>query len=384
MQVPIDFVPQSGSVQAASAGTVSFAAPGEAVHDQFDHILDELFQLLAATNAPATPDVPDDVVKIICTPPETPPVKSQPEITASPQVSSHLINLPPQLEAHVAPPDLLRNLRAANVALPAGLSEDCVAGSNAERLETFIDGSSSSDWELPLTPVPAADDSIDTIPPASDDLRPGSESERLLLPPTEPAMVSDLDHITEGYQHEKPKSDNEQRQSGSPPQHVDNVIHYQPASTAPSLSQFAVADQLVNGQPSEPMPMVSLPAYVTGLTPQVREGTVQQVVLRLDPPELGSITVRVRRDHDALHIDWSADSSEVKGLLQQEEHRLLDRLVKSGENSSIEFTYREGEQRQQPAELEYDFSPRLQRPQKFGGWQSEQLPDTPHNLSFVA
>ena len=72
-------------------------------------------------------------------------------------------------------------------------------------------------------------------------------------------------------------------------------------ATAPALS-------------SDPAPLPAVPVRIAELTRR-RTGVAEQIVVRLDPPELGTVRITVTARGDNVHVTLRADNPEARAAL---------------------------------------------------------------------
>lgn len=118
----------------------------------------------------------------------------------------------------------------------------------------------------------------------------------------------------------------------------------QPLTTA-VVPESAVTSRQLTTQTA----VAEVPMQVMNIAQGLAPGITQQVVIRLDPPELGRVMVRIRRDRDTVTIEMTAESSDVAASLRSQEKLLVDRLVEQGfEQSDIELSFHEQHQPHDP------------------------------------
>jgi flagellar hook-length control protein FliK len=77
---------------------------------------------------------------------------------------------------------------------------------------------------------------------------------------------------------------------------------------------------------------------------------LKEAEIRLDPPELGSMQIRIRSDAEQAQINFVVQSQQAKEMLEQSMGRLREMLAEQGINLGESNVSEQGQSEQQTAE----------------------------------
>jgi flagellar hook-length control protein FliK len=185
-------------------------------------------------------------------------------------------------------------------------------------------------------PIPARlEPAADPAPPAASDA-PAPAREHSRHPAHEPPPVSPLERPEAGSAHGAPHA--AVQASAQPGAHADAPAQPTPGSVAgPELGSASAPvshPRETRGEPQLPRALPELPAR--GEVEVVRSVHVLagqgggRVHIRLDPPELGGLSLRVVVSDGAVHVSLLADQAPVAELLQRHATELRSALESQG------------------------------------------------------
>ncbi|MCA9087483.1 MAG: flagellar hook-length control protein FliK [Planctomycetaceae bacterium] len=125
-------------------------------------------------------------------------------------------------------------------------------------------------------------------------------------------------------------------------------------------------------------------AQAATLIQSVPAGDEQRVMMRLDPPELGRVLIRIRRSSEKLSVHIESESARTLSVLREQHGQLVDSLTNGmSESGQIDLSYSDGQQ--QGWEQTEEQLPRLVPfPVESDAGGSGEVPAARQELNFVA
>ncbi len=112
-----------------------------------------------------------------------------------------------------------------------------------------------------------------------------------------------------------------------------------PAVVAPTSSLIS--------SPDLPQIRSDFVAQAVTLIQSAPAGDEQRVMMRLDPPELGRVLIRIRRSSESLSVHIESDSARTLSVLREQHGQLVDSLTSGMSNSGqIDLSYSDGQQQE--------------------------------------
>ncbi|MEZ5942588.1 MAG: flagellar hook-length control protein FliK [Planctomycetaceae bacterium] len=154
----------------------------------------------------------------------------------------------------------------------------------------------------------------------------------------------------------------------------NNISINQTSAESPMTSNGIVATR------SEDVAPADMAERIVSLAQETKAGDMQSVVLRLSPPAVGDVFVRISRQRLKLNIELRTHSVDVAASLRGENDQLMEQLVQQGfERESVDISYSGSERGTQDVPEEWFNMPRAQR-----GPNTEQHQKRTDDMSFVA
>jgi len=111
----------------------------------------------------------------------------------------------------------------------------------------------------------------------------------------------------------------------------EQETHFQPVAQ-PTLLQ-KIVDRIAPDLATTPAPAItgaSDPAHALAGPQRVPDAPIRMLTLQLEPPDLGTVTVRMRLTGDAVEVKLSAERQDTTQLLRAERGALVDAMQSAG------------------------------------------------------
>ncbi|MCA8993997.1 MAG: flagellar hook-length control protein FliK [Planctomycetaceae bacterium] len=150
-------------------------------------------------------------------------------------------------------------------------------------------------------------------------------------------------------------------------------------SVSQTSAEFPMTSNEIVATRSEDVARANMSGRIFTLAQETKSGDMQSVVLRLSPPAVGDVFVRISRQRSKLNIELRTHSIDIASSLRGEHDQLMERLVQQGfERESVDISYSGSERSTQDVPDEWLNTPRVPR-----GALTEQQKKT-DDMSFVA